>query len=762
MATKLECKFGDKTLTIETGKVARQANGAVMVRCGDTIVLVTATGSKEPRANASFFPLTVDYQEKFYAAGRIPGGFFKREARPSGKATLTARLIDRPLRPLFPKKYFYDVHVVATTLSVDGENEPDLLALIGASCALTVSDIPFAGPVAALRVGRIDGKFVCNPTPEQQKNSDIEFLVSGTKDAITMVEGGAKIVPEKDVLEAILFAHKSMQPIITFQEKLRSKCGKEKKAFTPAEVDASIKDKVEAACRDKFKSVMHVPEKLARYAAIDVLRDEVVSAALENVSEEEQAEKKAMAKEVFGDAKKKYAREYTLTSKKRIDQRASTDVREITIDIAPFPRTHGSAIFTRGETQAIAVVTLGTGDDEQRIDSIEGESKQTFMLHYNFPPFSVGEAGFLRGPGRREIGHGSLALRALECILPSQEKFPYVTRIVAEITESNGSSSMATVCGGSLALMDAGVPIQAPVAGIAMGLIKEGDKHIILSDILGDEDGFGDMDFKVAGTEKGVTALQMDIKSQGITKDVMAAALAQAREGRLYILGKMKEAIAVSREDLSPHAPRIEQITVPKDKIRDVIGSGGKTIRGIIELTGAKVDVNDDGVVSIASADKASLQKAVEMVKAVTADAEIGKEYDGTVKKIMDFGAFVEILPGKDGLVHISEIAHERVERVTDHLKEGDKLRVVVLDVDRGGKIRLSRKALLEGGPPAGSNEGDSGSRSYDRRPRGGGFNRDRGPRRDFGRGSGGGRGSSSRSRDDKYRGSGSGGGRRD
>jgi len=735
MITKQECNFGEKTITIETGKVARQAGGAVMVRCGDTVVLVTATGSKTPRVGASFFPLTVDYQEKFYAAGRIPGGFFKREARPSSKATLTARLIDRPLRPLFPKKYFHDVHVVATTLSVDGENEPDLLALIGASCALTLSNIPFVGPVAAVRVGRIDGKYVCNPTPEEQKNSDIELLVAGTKDAIAMVEGGAKIVPEKEVLGAVLFAHKEMQPAIALQEKLQKKCGKKKIVFTVPEVDVLVKDQVEKFCKDKLKAVMHVPDKLARYEAIGALRDEAVAAALENVAEAEQAEKKADAVEVFGDVKKKYAREYTLNNKKRIDQRSSTEVRNISIDVGELPRAHGSAIFTRGETQAIAVVTLGTGDDEQRIDSIDGEFKETFMLHYNFPPFSVGETGFLRGPGRREIGHGSLALRALQHVLPSQEKFPYVIRIVSEITESNGSSSMATVCGGSLAMMDAGVPIQAPVAGIAMGLIKEGSNHIVLSDILGDEDGFGDMDFKVAGTDKGITALQMDIKIQGITKDIMEAALEQAREGRLHILGKMKEALATAREDLSPYAPRIEQITVPKDKIRDVIGSGGKTIRGIIEETGAKVDVNDDGVVSIASSDGASLKKALEMVKAVTASAEVGKEYEGTVKKIMDFGAFVEILPNKDGLLHISEIAHERVERVDDHLKEGDKVKVTVLEVDRGGKIRLSRKALLEGGPPAGASS-DSG------RPRSGGFgrDRDRGPRRGFGRGGSGGR----------------------
>ena len=699
MLSKLECKFGEKVLSIETGAVARQANGAVMVRCGDTVVLVTATATREAKEGAGFFPLTVDFQEKFYAAGKIPGGFFKREARPSSKATLTARLIDRPLRPLFPDNFLNVVHIVATTLSVDGENEPDLLALIGASCALTISDIPFLHPVAAVRVGRIDGQFICNPTPEDQKKSDLEFLVSSSKDAITMVEGGAKEVPEADVLQAILFAHKAMQPVIELQEKLQAQVGLEKMEVPVPQVDEKLKKQVEELALSKFKKIMHIPSKKERYLEIDLLKAGIKEKLLSDVNEADLPKKSDEISSFFEAAKKKYARAYTLEQKKRIDQRSYGDIRTITPQVGVLPRTHGSAIFTRGETQAIVVTTLGTGEDEQRIDSIEGESSQAFIFHYNFPPFSVGETGFLRGPGRREIGHGSLAERALLSVIPTAEAFPYTIRVVSEITESNGSSSMASVCGGTLSMMDAGVPIKAPVAGIAMGLIKEGGQVAVLSDILGDEDGFGDMDFKVAGTATGVTALQMDIKISGLTEDIMKTALEQARTGRLFILGKMKEVLAETRKELSPHAPRIHLLIVPKDKIRDVIGSGGKTIRGIIEATGAKIDVDDEGTVSIASANEEALKKAIQMVKDVTSDAEVGKTYEGTVKKIMDFGAFVEILPNKDGLLHVSEIAHERVENVTDVLNEGDKVKVVVLEVDRGGKIRLSRKALLEGGP---------------------------------------------------------------
>ncbi|OGP02683.1 MAG: polyribonucleotide nucleotidyltransferase [Deltaproteobacteria bacterium GWA2_38_16] len=697
MNTHVKRELFGKTWSIDIHKVAKQANGAVLIRCGDTVVLVTAVMSKDVREGQDFFPLTVDFQEKFYAAGRIPGGFFKREAKPSSKATLTARLIDRPLRPLFPQGFFNDVHIVATTLSVDGENDPDVLALIGASCALEISDIPFSGPVAAMRVGRVDGKFVANPGPELQKKSDIEILVSGSKHAVTMVEGGAKIVSEEDILEAILFAHREMQSLIQWQEELKKQYGIKKAEFTPPKENTALKESVEKLCVSEFSKIVHLPGKSERSEKLSQLKKEVVEKLLATVSEEEKEAKKEEIKNFFDLAKEHYARSYTLKNKKRIDERSYATIRPITIEVGLLPRTHGSALFTRGETQALAIVTLGTSEDEQRIDSIEGESSQSFMLHYNFPPFSTGETGFLRGPGRREIGHGALAERALQGILPDAEKFPYTIRVVSEILESNGSSSMASVCGGTLALMDAGVPIVAPVAGIAMGLIKEGSQVAVLSDILGDEDGFGDMDFKVAGTQVGVTALQMDIKIEGVTEDIMRTALAQAKEGRLFILNKMKEALAQSRSNLSPHAPRIYQLTVPKDKIRDVIGSGGKTIRGIIEATGAKIDIDDDGVVNIASNNEEALQKAIEIVKGIVTDPEVGKVYKGKVIKIMDFGAFVEILPNREGLVHISELSLDRVNQVTDIVKEGDELDVKVLEIDRQGKIRLSHKVLLEG-----------------------------------------------------------------
>ncbi|MBI2645855.1 MAG: polyribonucleotide nucleotidyltransferase [Deltaproteobacteria bacterium] len=708
MSTQLNCEFAGKKLTFEINKVAKQANGSVLVRCGDTVVLVTAVMSSQPKEGQSFFPLTVDYQEKFYAAGRIPGGFFKREAKPSSKATLTARLIDRPLRPLFPEGFFNDVHIVATTLSVDNENEPDVLALIGASVALELSDIPFSGPVAAARVGRVDGKFICNPSPELQKQSDIELLVSGSKNAITMVEGGAKIVPEEAVLEAILFAHREMQAVIQFQEELRKKYGKPKLKFSPPAENAALKEIVKKVCWSQFSNIVHLPNKKERSDKLSQLKDEVLEKALEGVSETEKVLRSKEAKNFFDLLKEKYAREYTLKEKKRIDQRSYTDIRNITIEVGLLPRTHGSALFTRGETQALAIVTLGTVDDRQRIDSIEGESSQSFMLHYNFPPFSTGEVGFLRGPGRREIGHGALAERALAGVLPAAEKFPYTIRLVSEILESNGSSSMASVCGGTLSLMDAGVPIEAPVAGIAMGLIKEGKDVAVLSDILGDEDGFGDMDFKVAGTEKGVTALQMDIKIDGVSEEILKQALAQAQKGRLYILQKMKDALAESRKELSPHAPRIHTLIVPKDKIRDVIGSGGKVIRGIIEQTGAKIDINDEGEVNISSNNEEALQKAIQIVSDIVRDPQIGEVFKGKVMRVVDFGAFVEILPNKEGLVHISELDLKRVNVVTDVVNEGDEIEVKVLDIDRQGKIRLSRKALLPGYEPS----------TYQERPR--------------------------------------------
>lgn len=697
---KLECEFLGKTITVEVGRVARQANGSALVRCGDTVVLVTAVASKEAREGINFFPLTVDYQEKFYAAGRIPGGFFKREAKPSSKATLTARLIDRPLRPLFPEGFRNDVHIVATTLSVDGENEPDIWALVGASCALQVSNIPFLGPLAAIRIGRVDGKWVCNPSPELQKQSDVEFLIAGNENAITMVEGGALEVPDEEVLEALMTAHEEMQPLIEFQKKMAKQFGQSKMEYIPLQLNETLRQKVRELSISKFKTILHLSEKKERGNRVSELKKEVLLAVTSDVSEEKEKVKRE-ALEIFEEETVGYARGYTLQEKKRIDQRAYNEIRTIRAEAGALPRVHGSALFTRGETQALVVVTLGTGEDEQRIDSIDGESTQSFMLHYNFPPFSVGEVGFLRGPGRREIGHGALAERALKSILPPAEVFPYTIRVVSEILESNGSSSMASVCAGTLALMDAGVPIKAPVAGIAMGLIKEGDQVAILSDILGDEDGFGDMDFKVAGTSKGVTALQMDIKiTGGVTREILERALAQAKEGRLYILEKMEEAISEARKELSPYAPRIHKMMVPKDKIRDVIGSGGKTIRGIIEQTGAKIDIDDSGEVNIASNDAEALEKAIKMVKDLTTDPEVGQVYSGVVKRIVDFGAFVEILPNRDGLLHISEINHRRIENISEVLQEGDSIEVKVLEVDRQGKIRLSRKALLE--PPQG------------------------------------------------------------
>ncbi len=700
MNTQLDCEFAGKKLTFEINKVAKQANGSVLVRCGDTVVLVTAVMSSKAKEGQDFFPLTVDYQEKFYAAGRIPGGFFKREARPSSKATLTARLIDRPLRPLFSPGFFNDVHIVATTLSVDNENEPDVLALIGASVALELSDIPFLGPVAAARVGRVNGKFICNLSRELQKQSDIELLVAGSKNAITMVEGGAKIVPEEDILEAILTAHREMQSVIKFQEEIRKKYGKPKLAFTPPPENTALKEIVTKVCGSQFSKIIHLSNKKERSEKLRQLKEGVLEKALENVSESEKGVRSKEATNLFDLLKEKYAREYTLKEKKRIDQREYSTIRPITIEVGLLPRTHGSALFTRGETQALAITTLGTVEDQQRVDAIEGESKQAFMLHYNFPPFSTGEVGFLRGPGRREIGHGALAEKALAGVLPPSEKFPYTIRLVSEILESNGSSSMASVCGGTLSLMDAGVPIEAPVAGIAMGLIKEGNDVAILSDILGDEDGFGDMDFKVAGTEKGVTALQMDIKIEGVSKEILKQALTQAKEGRLYILQKMKEALSQSRTELSPHAPRIHKVIVPKDKIRDIIGSGGKTIRWIIEQTGAKIDINDEGEVNIASNNEEALQKAIQIVSDLVKEPQIGEIYKGKVMRVVDFGAFVEILPNKEGLVHISELDLKRVNVVTDIINEGDEIDVKILDIDRQGKIRLSRKVLLEGYEP--------------------------------------------------------------
>jgi len=691
MSKKIELDFHGRPLTIEVGRVAKQADGAAWVRYGETVVLVTAVAVRDVKLDTDFFPLTVDYQEKTFAAGKIPGGFFKREGRPSEKEILTCRLIDRSIRPLFAEGLRCETQVIATVLSADRENDPDVVAMLGASAALHVSDIPFNGPLAGVRIGRIDGKWVMNPTQSQLQESDTDIFLSGSKDAIVMVEGSATMVPEDEILEALFAGHEAIQPLLEIQEQLRRELGKVKRQVPLAELDAGIVRRVDELALAKLQQAIEIPEKMDRYKRFAEVKSEVVTqAAAEFPGKEKQI------KAAFDELKRKCFRGLVIQRERRIDGRGLKDIRPITCEVEVLPRTHGSALFTRGETQALVVATLGTASDEQRVDALLGEHYKKFMLHYNFPPFSVGEAKFLRGPGRREIGHGNLAERALVPVLPSEDSFPYTIRIVSEILESNGSTSMATVCGGSLALMDAGVPVLAPVAGIAMGLIKEGEHVRVLSDILGDEDHLGDMDFKVAGTPDGVTSLQMDIKISGVNRDIMRQALHQAREGRLHILGVMNETLATARTAVSGHAPRIITLKVKPEKIREIIGPGGKVIRGIIEATGVKIDVEDDGTVTIASSDEVAARKAIEMVQRIAAEAEIGKIYKGTVRKIVEFGAFVEILPGTDGLVHISQLAPERVRKVTDVLKEGDEVMVKVLEIDRQGKIRLSRKEALQ------------------------------------------------------------------
>jgi polyribonucleotide nucleotidyltransferase len=690
---KIQIDFHGRPFSIETGRMAKQAGGSAFVVFGETAILATATAQATPREGIDFFPLTCDYQEKTFAAGKIPGGFFKREGRPAEKEILSSRLIDRPIRPLFPSGFNCETQVIATVLSHDKENDPDVVAIVGGSTALVLSDIPFNGPIAAVRVGRLDGKFVINPTQSQIPSLDLNIIVAGSKDAIVMVEGGAHMQPESVVLEALFAAHDAMQPLIEMQEKLRGLAGKPKRTVTQVPVDTALEVKVKEIGLPKLKAALQKAGKHERYDALDAARDEVVG----HFAAEQPEKAKDVAK-AFSKLKKHVVREAILKEGRRLDGRGLADVRPVTCDVEILPRTHGSALFTRGETQALVVATLGTSSDEQKIDALIGEHYKRFMLHYNFPPFSTGEVKFLRSPGRREIGHGALAERALAPIIPSEEEFPYTVRIVSEVLESNGSSSMATVCGGSLSLMDAGVPIKSPVAGVAMGLIREGDEVRVLSDILGDEDHLGDMDFKVAGTEAGVTAVQMDIKIGGVTRAIMSKALEQARESRLHILGIMNGTIATPRSDLSTYAPRIVTIKIKPDRIRDLIGPGGKVIRGIVEETGAKIDVEDDGTVRVASADGPALQKALDRVRAITAEAEVGRIYRGTVRKIVDFGAFVEIFPGTDGLVHISQLANERVRKVSDVLKEGDVIDVKVLEVDRSGKIRLSRKDALKGG----------------------------------------------------------------
>jgi len=690
--------------------MAKQADGSALVRYGETVVLVTAVAAKEIKENIDFFPLTVDYQEKTFAAGKIPGGFFKREGRPSEKEILTCRLIDRSIRPLFADGLRCETQVIATVLSADRENDTDTVAMLGASVALEISDIPFKGPLAGVRVGRIRGQWVINPTQSQLPDSDVDLFISASRDAIVMVEGGGKMVPEDEVLEALFFGHEAAQPLLDLQEKLKREVGKSKRAVPVVTRDENLFKRTEELARDKILAAIAIPDKLERYQRLDEVQKEVVAQALQ-----EYPDRQKEIKGVLGELKKNYFRQRIIRDRLRIDGRDLKKIRPVTCEIQVLPRTHGSALFTRGETQALVVTTLGTGSDEQKIDGLIGEQYKKFMLHYNFPPFSVGEVKFLRGPGRREIGHGALAERALLPVLPKEEDFPYTVRIVSEILESNGSTSMATVCGGSLSLMDAGVPVSAPVVGIAMGLIKEGSEVRVLSDILGDEDHLGDMDFKVAGTAEGITALQMDIKIGGVTREIMKEALHQAREGRMVILAAMEAAIKEPRKEVSMLAPRIVTLRVKPEKIREVIGPGGKVIRGIIEATGAKIDVEDDGTVIIASTDEAASRKAVEMIQRITAEPEIGKIYRGTVRKIMDFGAFVEIFPGTDGLVHISQLSQERVKQVTDVLKEGDEVMVKVLEIDKQGKIRLSRKEAMaeaDGSSSSGGPKGRSGDSS--------------------------------------------------
>ena len=683
--------FGPRDLVLETGEIARQASGAVLTSLGDTVVLATVVGSKSPSPGRDFFPLTVDYVEKTYAAGKIPGGFFKREGRPTEKETLTSRLIDRPLRPLFPDGFRNEVQVIATVLSLDPEIDPDIPALVGASAALAVSGLPFDGPVGAARVGYIRGEFVLNPTFEQTAASDLDLVVAGTKNAVLMVESEAKVLGESVMLDAVMFGHEQMQAAIGAIEALAAEAGKPRWEWAASPADEALVEAVRSNAESGIREAYRTVDKIERRARVGEVRNAAVGSL---AGEEEGRWPEAAVRGAFEKLEKSIVRGSILTGEKRIDGRDPAVVRDIASRVKLLPRTHGSALFTRGETQAIVATTLGTTRDAQIVDAIEGERREPFMLHYNFPPFCVGETGRMLGPRRREIGHGRLAKRAIQAVMPNMDDFPYVVRVVSEVTESNGSSSMATVCGTSLSLMDAGVPVAAPVAGIAMGLIKEGDAFVVLSDIMGDEDHLGDMDFKVAGTAEGVTALQMDIKIDGITRQIMETALVQAREGRLHILDRMNATLAAPRADMSVFAPRIISFKIHPEKIRDVIGKGGSVIRSLTEETGATIDVSDDGTVKIASVDAAAGLEARRRIEQITADVEVGTIYDGRVAKLMDFGAFVNILPGRDGLVHISQISEERVEKVSDKLREGDRVKVKVLEVDKQGRIRLSMKAV--------------------------------------------------------------------
>jgi len=685
-----EIIINDQKVTIETGKIARQANGSVFVSCEGTSILATVAAKKDASPNQSWFPLSVNYQEKTYAAGKIPGGFFKREGRPSEKETLISRLIDRPLRPSFPDGFLNEVQVIITVVSLNPEVQTDILSMIGASAALSISDIPFNGPIGGIRVGYIDNKYVINPSVSNMENSKLDLIVAGTKDAILMVESEAEILSEEIMLEAVMAGHDEIKNIINGIEELVTEAGKDKWAINEIEKDETLKNKIEGMASDKINDAYQIADKVSRQNELDQIKSNIEEKILEESEEYESSDINSELKKI----EKNIVRSRILSGEPRIDGRDTETVRDITVDLNLLERTHGSALFTRGETQALVATTLGTERFSQIIDALEGEYKDKFMLHYNFPPYSVGETGFIGSPKRREIGHGKLARRALEAVLPDMTTFPYTIRLVSEITESNGSSSMATVCGSSLSLMQAGVPIKTHVAGIAMGLVKDGDNYKVLTDILGDEDHLGDMDFKVAGTTEGITALQMDIKIDGITKSIMKDALEQAKSAKLHILSIMNEAIKEPSTDYSPYAPSIITITVAKDKIRDVIGKGGATIRSLTEVTGAQIDINDDGLVTIASVDQSSGQMAKEKIELLTADVEVDTIYEGRVSKIMDFGAFVTILPGKDGLVHISEISQERVESVNDVLTEGQVIKVKVIEIDKQRRIRLSMKRI--------------------------------------------------------------------
>ncbi len=691
-----EFQYGDKTVILETGKIARQASGAVMVSMGETVVLVTCVAAREANPERDFFPLTVDYQEKTYAAGKIPGGFFKREGRPTEKETLTSRLIDRPIRPLFPKDFKNEVQVVASVLSLDPQINADIVAMIGASAAVMLSGVPFNGPIGVARVGYKAGQYMLNPGSDELAGSDLDLVVAGTSRSVLMVESEARQLSEEVMLGAVMFGHEQMQVvidnIIAFAQAAKVKAWD----WKAPQKDTALQAEVEKCCSDLLHEAYSITDKLSRRERIDEIHSEVIASILQKNAERWT---ETQIGEVVGHLESSIVRGGIIAGEPRIDGRDPKNIRDITVEVGILPRTHGSALFTRGETQALVIITLGTDRDAQRIDAIEGEYKEKFMFHYNFPPFCVGEVGRMAGPKRREIGHGRLAKRGVMAVMPDMEKYPYSIRVVSEITESNGSSSMASVCGSSLALMDAGVPIEAPVAGIAMGLIKEGDKFVVLSDIMGDEDHLGDMDFKVAGTEKGISALQMDIKIDGITKEIMQVALAQAKVGRLHILDKMRTAITTPRQEMSEYAPRVTIIRINPAKIRDVIGKGGAVIRALTEETGTTIDIDDEGTVKIYSNDKTASDVARARIEALTAEIEVGKIYEGRVAKIMDFGAFVNVLPGKDGLVHISQISEERVENVTDKLSEGDMVKVKVLEIDRQGRVRLSMKAVNEEAP---------------------------------------------------------------